>query len=327
MDDEGVPGGMEDGVRLRVFRIALTARRFEERITLLAKDGEVPSGLHLGAGQEVCQVAALAALRDDDPMLYGHRGTAYWIARGIPLDVILCDIACRDGGTNRGKGGVMHVVDPARGVLGESGTLGGNFVIGAGVAYAERYRGTNAVTIVFFGDGTSNRGQFHEAANFAGVQKLPLILFCENNGYGLSVPVEASTAVVDIADRAAGYGMPGVVVDGSDPDAVFEATAEAARRARFGEGPTLIEAKVNRIGGHWLADQQRYRSDEERERVRALDPLPQLQAQLVERGVLTDTDVAAMEAEVTVAVEEAVAVMRSRDLVAPSTVLEGLYAS
>src|SRR6476646_11035258 len=154
---------MDVDARLGVFRTALTARRFEERITELAGAGERAEGLHLGAGQEVCQAAALAALRADDPMLYGHRGTAYWIARGLPLDVILCDIAYRDGGTNRGKGGIMHVVDPSRGILGESGTLGGNFVIGAGVAYAERYLGSDAVTIVFFGDGTANRGQFHEA--------------------------------------------------------------------------------------------------------------------------------------------------------------------
>jgi len=318
---------MEDDVRLGVFRTALTARRFEERITELARAGELAEGLHLGAGQEVCQAAALAALRDGDPMLYGHRGTAYWIARGMPLDVILCDIAYRDGGTNRGKGGIMHVVDPSRGILGESGTLGGNFVIGAGVAYAERYLGSEAVTIVFFGDGTSNRGQFHEAANFAGVQHLPLILFCENNGYGLSVPASTSTAVADIADRAAGYGMPGVVVDGNDADAVFAATAEAARRARAGEGPTLIEAKVNRIGGHWLGDRERYRSDDEREQVRALDPLPLLEQRLRDDGGLDDKALGALETEIAGAIDAAVEVMRSRDLVQPATALEGLFAS
>jgi TPP-dependent pyruvate/acetoin dehydrogenase alpha subunit len=318
---------MEVDVRLGVFRTALTARRFEERVTELARAGELAEGLHLGAGQEVCQAAALAALPDSDPMLYGHRGTAYWIARGMPLDVILCDIGYREGGTNRGKGGIMHVVDPSRGILGESGTLGGNFVIGAGVAYAERYLGSGAVTIVFFGDGTANRGQFHEAANFAGVQCLPLILFCENNGYGLSVPVATSTAVTDIADRAAGYGMPGVVVDGNDPDAVFAATAEAARRARAGEGPTLIEAKVNRIGGHWLGDREKYRSEGEREQVRALDPLPRLEDRLRNDGALDDTTFAALEAEIAAAIDAAVKVMRSRDLVPPATALEGLFAS
>jgi pyruvate dehydrogenase E1 component alpha subunit len=318
---------MEDRARLAVFRTALTARRFEERITELAQAGELPSGLHLGAGQEVCQAAALAALRDDDPMLYGHRGTAYWIARGMPLHVILCDIAHRDGGTNRGKGGIMHVVDPSRGILGESGTLGGNFVIGAGVAYAERYLGSGAVTIVFFGDGTANRGQFHETANFAGVQRLPLILFCENNGYGLSVPTAASTAVRDIADRAAGYGMPGVVVDGNDPDAVFDATAAAAQRARAGEGPTLIEAKVTRIGGHWLADRENYRSDEEKSAARAQDPLPRLEQQLRDHAALDDVALDALEGEITARIDEAVAVMRSHDLVAPATVLDGLFAS
>jgi pyruvate dehydrogenase E1 component alpha subunit len=325
--DGTVRGEIDDAVRLQVFRTALTARRFEERIALLARAGELPSGLHLGAGQEVCQAAALAALRPDDPMLYGHRGTAYWIARGLPLDVILCDIAYREGGTNRGKGGVMHVVDPGRGILGESGTLGGNFVIGAGVAYADRYQGLDAVTIVFFGDGTANRGQFHEAANFAGVQQLPLILFCENNGFGLSVPASASTAVADIADRAAGYGMPGVVVDGSDPDAVFAATADAAARARRGDGSTLIEAKVNRLAGHWLGDRENYRTEEERRHLQTLDPLPPLVQQLRSRRVLDDAGIDALEAEIAAEIDAAVAVMRGREMVAPSTAVEGLFAS
>jgi pyruvate dehydrogenase E1 component alpha subunit len=318
---------MDDGVRRQVFRIALTARRFEERIALLARAGEVPGALHLGAGQEVCQAAALAALRRDDPMLYGHRGTAYWIARGLPLDRILCDVAYRDGGTNRGKGGVMHVVDPERGILGESGTLGGNFVIGAGVAFADQYQGTDRVTIVFFGDGTANRGQFHEASNFAGVHTLPLILFCENNGLGLSVPVATSTAVTDIADRAAGYAMPGVVVDGNDADAVYTATAQAAERARRGDGPTLIEAKVNRLAGHWLGDRETYRTDAEREHLQTLDPLPRLELSLRERGLLDDDSVASLEADIAAEIDAAVAVLRSRELVAPSTAVEGLFAS
>jgi pyruvate dehydrogenase E1 component alpha subunit len=318
---------MDDDVRRQVLRTALTARRFEERIALLARAGEVPAGLHLGAGHEVCQAAALAALRPDDPMLYGHRGTAYWIARRLPLDVILCDIAYREGGTNRGKGGVMHVVAPERGILGESGTLGGNFVIGAGVAFADRYEGRDTVTIVFFGDGTANRGQFHEAANFAGVAKLPLILFCENNGFGLSVPVATSTAVADIADRAAGYGIPGVVVDGSDAEAVYAATADAAARARRGDGSTLIEAKVNRLAGHWLGDRENYRTDSERAHLQTLDPLPRLEQSVRQRGLLDDAGLAALEAEIAGEIDAAVAVMRSRELVGPSTAVEGLFAS
>src|SRR5258706_11938030 len=133
---------MEDSIRLEVFRKSLQARRLEERIRQLSMAGELPASLHPGAGQEICQIAALAALRPDDPMLYGHRGLAYWIARGLPAERILCDIANKEGGTNRGEGGVMHVVDPSRGIYGESGTLGGNFVVGVGVGLAEKMLGT-----------------------------------------------------------------------------------------------------------------------------------------------------------------------------------------
>src|SRR5512139_1329115 len=207
---------VDDKLRLEIYRKMLLARRFEERIRQLAMSGEIPASLHPGAGQEGCQIAALAALRPDDPMLYAHRGVGYWIARELPLERILCDIAGKVGGTNRGKGGVMHVVDPSRGILGESGTLGGNFVIGVGVALAEKFRNSDRIVIVFFGEGTSNRGQFHEAANFAAVKRLPCVFFCENNGWAVSVAARHSTAVENIADRAAGYAMPGAVVDGRD---------------------------------------------------------------------------------------------------------------
>ncbi len=306
--------------RLEVYRLASLARRFEARVEQLAKAGELPATLHAGAGQEVAQVAALAALRPDDPMLYGHRGSAYWIARGVPLDVILCDIGYRDGGSNRGKGGPMHVVDPARGVLGETGTLGGNLVIGAGVAYAEQHQRTGRVCIVFFGDGTANRGQFHEAANFAGVARLPMVFFCENNGFGLSQPASASSAVRDLASRAAGYGMPGVVVDGGDADAVHDAVHEAAVRARNGDGPTMIEAKVHRIGAHFLGDREKYRTDADRAAARAADPLVRLRAAL-DHEACDEVD-----AQSDAAIADAVDVLRTRGLVAPATAHERVYA-
>jgi pyruvate dehydrogenase E1 component alpha subunit len=317
---------VDDEVRLRIYRTALTARRFEERVARLARAGEVPAALHLGAGHEVLQAAALAALRPEDPLLYGHRGCAYWIARGVPLERILCDIAYREGGTNFGRGGVMHVVDVARGVLGESGTLGGNFVIGAGVAFAERRLGRDTVTAVFFGDGTANRGQFHEAANFAALQRLPLLFICENNGWGLSVPVSRSTSVTDIADRAAGYGMPGVVVDGRDADAVHDAVAAAAARARAGAGPSLIEGKVDRLEGHWLGDREPYRDAEDREALRSRDPLAMMAADLEARALLDAVAHTALEDDVAAAVDAAVEYARARPLVDTTCALEGVFA-
>jgi TPP-dependent pyruvate/acetoin dehydrogenase alpha subunit len=318
--------GIQGDVRLEIFRKALLARRFEERVAHLARAGEVPAALHLGAGHEVLQVAALAATRPSDPVLYGHRGTAYWIARGVPLERILCDIAYKEGGTNGGRGGVMHVIDTGRGILGESGTLGGNFVIGAGVAFAEQRLGTGSVTVVFFGDGTSNRGQFHEAANFAALKRLPLLLICENNGWGLSVPVSASTSVADIADRAAGYGMPGVVVDGREPDAVHAAVGAAAERARSGGGPTLVEAKVDRLEGHWLGDREPYRSADARALLHDRDPLVRLEADVIRRGLLDTGGRDDLEKELTATIDAAVEHMRAQPAVDPTNARTGVYA-
>ena len=318
---------MDDATRLDVHRKMLLSRRFEERIRRLSMAGELPATLHPGEGQEGCQIAALAALRPDDPMLYAHRGVGYWIARGLPLERILCDIAGKEGGTNRGKGGVMHVVDPSRGILGESGTLGGNFVIGAGVALAEKLRRSDRVVVMFFGDGSSNRGQFHEAANFAGARKLPCLFFCENNGWAVSVPASESTAVADIASRAAGYGMPGVVVDGSDLDAVYGATAQAAARIRRGEGPVLLEAKVVRFLGHFVGDPEPYRARESVEAERARDPLPRFQRDLRARGLLDDARLAALEAEIASEIDRAAEFVRRQPLAAPATAFESVYAS
>lgn len=313
---------MDDATRLEVFRQSLLSRRLEERVMSLAKAGEVPASLHMGAGQEVAQIAALAALQPQDPMLYGHRGVGYWIARGVEPEVILCDIAYREGGTNKGKGGPMHLADPSRGVFGETGSLGGNFVIGVGIAYAELYQRSGNVAVVFFGDGTANRGQFHEALNFAGLRKLPIVFFCENNGWGLSTPTAAASAVVDIARRAAGYDMPGVTVDGRDADDVFAATRVAADRARSGGGATLVEAKVDRLHAHYLGDREPYRTDDEKAALWVNDPLARLAKQLEAIGI----DIAAIEAEVADRVERAVTYMRGQPLIDVATVREGVFS-
>ncbi|MCS6927730.1 MAG: thiamine pyrophosphate-dependent dehydrogenase E1 component subunit alpha [Candidatus Binatia bacterium] len=315
---------MTQSMLLDIFKTALLTRRFEARIIQMAMAGEIPGTLHAGAGQEICQLAAIAALQKDDYILYGHRGVAYMIARGVSLAAILADIAGKEGGTNRGKGGVMHVVDVPRGILGESGTLGGGFVISVGVGMALKRKMPGRVVVYFFGDGTSNRGTFHESLNWAALQKLPCIYFCENNGWAVSVPTHVSTAVQNIADRAAGYGIPGVVVDGNDPTAVYEAMHAAVERARTGLGPTLIEAKVTRLLGHYVADQQTYRPDAHT--VAAKDPLPKLQQALFAAGTLTDTLLAQIEADVARQVEEAVQTVKAAPLLPPEVALQDLYA-
>jgi TPP-dependent pyruvate/acetoin dehydrogenase alpha subunit len=280
---------------IEIFRKSLLTRLYEDRFVKLSMEGVVPPLLHPGAGQEIGQIAALAALNGDDPVLYSHRGVAYMVARGVSLAAMLADSAGREGGTNNGKGGIMHVVDLDRGIYGESGTLGGGLVVSVGMGMALKYRRSSKVVIHFFGDGGANRGTFHESLNWAAVQKLPCIYVCENNGWAVSVPVSESTAVENIADRAAGYGIPGVIVNGADPEAVFSAVATAAVRARSGQGPTLIEIKSIRLRGHYATDPQDYRADAAE--VAQRDPLDQLRARVVREGLLTSAAIAALEAE------------------------------
>lgn len=316
---------MDQKMLLDVFKTALLSRRFEARIIQMAMAGEIPGTLHGGAGQEVCQAAAIAALSKDDYILYGHRGVAYMIARGTSLAAILADIAGKEGATNRGKGGVMHVVDVPHGILGESGTLGGGFVISVGVGMALKRRLPGRVVVYFFGDGTSNRGTFHESLNWAAVQKLPCVYFCENNGWAVSVPTSVSTAVPDISARAAGYGVPGVVVDGNEAAAVYEVMEKAVERARAGHGPTLIEAKVTRLLGHYVGDQQTYRVDAATVAA-TKDPLPKLQQTLLNAGLLNDKLLAQIEEDIRRQVEEAVETVKAAPLLAPEVALQDLYA-
>ena len=315
---------MEQEQLVKVFKTAVLARRFEAKIVELAMAGELAPSLHVGAGHEVAQIAAIEALNPDDYILYGHRGLAYMIARGVSLADMLADFAGKEGATSRGKGGVMHVVDVPKGILGESGTVGGSFVVSVGVGMALKRKQPGKVVVYFFGDGTSNRGTFHESLNWAAVQKLPCIYFCENNGFAVSVPASRSTAVENIADRAGGYGVPGVVIDGNDPVAVHEVMEQAVARARAGRGPTLIEAKVTRLQGHYVADQQEYRAN--RDTVAEKDPLPKLQQTLLDTGVIRQQTVVDIETDADQQIDAAVETMRAAPLLGPEVALQDLYA-
>lgn len=307
-----------------IFEAALLARRYEARLIRLCHEGFMPPLLHPGAGQEVSQLAALSAMRSDDPLLYAHRGLAYMLGRGVSLSAILADMAGREGGTNNGKGGVMHVVDLEKGVYGESGTLGGGFVIAAGVAMALKLQRRPQVVVHFFGDGTANRGTFHESLNWCALRKLPAVFVCENNGWAVSVPTSQSTSVARIAVRAAGYGMPGVTVDGSDPDAVFGCVAAAAARARSGGGPTLVEILNVRLLGHYATDLQEYRAD--RDAVAAGDPLELLRRRLLDSGMLTEAAIEEIERRLDREIERAVEEVRHAAPLDGSLAFTNLYA-
>jgi TPP-dependent pyruvate/acetoin dehydrogenase alpha subunit len=317
-------GGMRNDVLTDIFRKSLLTRIFEDRFVKLSMEGVVPPLLHPGAGQEVAQIAALAALNNDDPVLYSHRGTAYMVARGVSLMAMLADSAGRAGGTNNGKGGIMHVVDVDKGIYGESGTLGGGLVISVGMGMALRRQKSSKVVVHFFGDGGSNRGTFHESLNWAAVQKLPCIYVCENNGWAVSVPVSESTAVENIADRAAGYGIPGVVVSGGDPEAVLDAVRVAAERARAGLGPSLIEIKAIRLRGHYATDPQDYRPDAKE--VAKHDPLVSLRERVIGLGLMSEAEIADLEATYQQDVERAVDGMRASPELSADAAFEDLFA-
>jgi TPP-dependent pyruvate/acetoin dehydrogenase alpha subunit len=233
-----------------MLRGLLRIRRFEERLTGLFRNAELPGMAHLSLGQEAAIVGACLATSDRDYMTGNHRSHGHPIAKGANLDGLMAELFGKATGVCKGKGGSMHLADFSVGSLGESGIVGSAIPVATGAALSAQVRGTDQVCLCFFGDGAANEGVLHESMNLAGAWGLPVIYFCENNGYAVSVPMSDSTSVPNIADRAVGYGMPGVIVDGQDVLACYRATRVAVERARHGEGPTLIEAKTYRFTEH-----------------------------------------------------------------------------
>ena len=261
-EKQTMPGPGEPDLAAALYAMVALTRATELRLQQHIAEHGFGGFWHPGIGQEGLQAGAVAALRPDDRLFYAHRGLGYALAKGMELGALLGDLFGRVSGSTGGKGGgTVHFVDPQRGVMGQGGTLGSNFVLGAGSAISTQLLGGDEVTAVFFGDGASARGTFHEAALQASVWKLPLVWVCENNGWALSAPISEQSPTPNIADRAAAYGVPGVVVDGQDALAVYRVVAEAVARARAGEGPTLIEARTLRIRGHYEGDRQQYRTD------------------------------------------------------------------
>jgi len=241
------------------FRMALS-RQIEKLMARHVREHRFSGWWHPGEGQEAAPIGATAAMRDDDYLWYQGRGTAWSVGKGMSVDPILGDLLGKTTGSTGGKGGgVPHWRDRSIGVMGEGATLGSVFPLAAGSALASKIRGTDQVSLADFGDGTAARGTFHEALVHAAAWKLPVIYFCENNGFLVGTRLGSVSPTEDIADYAAGYHIPGVIVDGQDAVATYQVTAQAIARARAGEGPTLIEAKVFRRQGHYAGDPQNYR--------------------------------------------------------------------
>lgn len=252
----------EDSLAVQLYAMVARIRATELRLQRHIADHGFGGFWHPGLGQEGVQAGAVAALRPDDYMFIAHRGLGYALAKGMTLESLLGDLFGRAIGSTGGKGGgTVHFVNPELGVLGQGGAIGSSFVLGAGAAISGQMLGTDRVCAIFFGDGASSRGTWHEAALQASVWKLPIVWVCENNGWAVSARISEQSPTENIADRASAYGVPGVIVDGQDALAVFQATTEAVARARAGLGPTLIEAKTLRIRGHYEGDRQKYRDD------------------------------------------------------------------
>lgn len=313
-----------------MYRRMLRIRRFEESAVDRHAKGEIPGSLHTSIGQEATCVGACMAIDDDDYMTGTHRSHGHPIAKGASLDALMAELMGKATGICRGKGGSMHLADFKVGSLGESGIVGSAIPVATGAALSAKMRRSGQVVLCFFGDAASNTGAFHEALNLAATWKLPAIFLCENNGYAVTTSVSASCAVTDIAERAAGYGIPGHVVDGQDVVAVHDRVRDAARRARAGDGPTLIEAKTYRFREHSEMGANfsfgPYRDEGELEAWMRRDPIALFEQRLATEFGVDEEAAAAIKAEVEEQVRDAVKFARRSAFPDPETALEGVYA-
>ena len=275
-------------------------RIFEEEAGKLMENGKVPGALHLYVGQEAVATGVMVHLSDADQITSTHRGHGHLVAKGGQFKQMYAELYGRATGYCKGMGGSMHISNLDIGILGANGIVAGGPPIAMGAAFSNKYRGTDQVAATSFGDGASNEGAFHEAANMAALYKLPCLFVCENNGFGEYTSQKRHQAIRDVADRAAGYGMPGVIVDGMDVIAVYEAAGEAIDRARRGEGPTLLECKTYRYYDHVGVRGMGidYRSDEEVEEWKQRDAIQLLETRLVEQDVLSSDAAAAVHERV-----------------------------
>jgi pyruvate dehydrogenase E1 component alpha subunit len=294
---------------LDLYNTMVKIRLFEDRIVDLYARGLVPGLAHLYLGEEAVAAGVCGVLREDDYITSTHRGHGHVIAKGADLKLMMAELFGKKTGYCKGKGGSMHIADMKIGILGANGIAGGGIPIAGGAGLSIKLRKTDQVSVGFFGDASSNNGTFHESLNFASVHRLPVVFVCENNKYGISVSQAKHQAIKDIAIRATSYDMPGVVVDGNDVFDVYGAASKAVRRARAGEGPTLIECKTYRWRGHHEGDPnqgRRYRTTEEIEEWKKKDPIPRLAEKLLEQKALTKKKMASIEAKVAEEIEEAV---------------------
>jgi len=311
---------------IEMYRGMLRIRHFEDRVKELFAAGEMPGFVHLYLGEEAVAVGSCSALNDDDYITSTHRGHGHILAKGGEMRCMMAELYGKATGYNKGKGGSMHIAWPELGILGANGIVSAGIPIATGAALSAKYQENDKVALCFFGDGAASEGTFHESVNIASAFDLPVVYVCENNMYGVGTRQSDVRNIEDIADRAVGYGIPGLVVDGNDVIAVFEAVSEAVKRARKGEGPTLIECKTYRWRTHFEGEPDTYRPPEEVEAWLKREPIAPYRKKLIEQGVITEEKAQEIEQSVLDELEEAVEFARTSPLPEPETALEDVWA-
>ncbi len=313
---------------LKAYRTMRTIREFEERLHADFAKGDIPGFVHLYAGEEAAGTGIMMHLEDKDRIASTHRGHGHCIAKGVDPREMMAEIYGKVTGSCRGKGGSMHIADLSKGMMGANGILGAGAPLVCGAALAAKYRGDGGVAISFVGDGASNQGTFLESLNLAAVWNLPAIFVVENNGYAESTSRDYAVAVDSYVDRAAGFGLPGVTVDGLDFFAVYEAAGEIIKRAREGGGPALLECKMIRMFGHFEGDQQTYRAKGEVEDIRNnKDCIKMFSSRVTEAGVIGKGELAAIDKEVVALIEDSIDFAKKAPLPTAKDLLTDVYVS
>lgn len=320
--------GLTDDQLIDMYRLVALARALDERMWVLNRAGRIPFVIS-GQGHEGAQVGITWPLRKGhDWVAPFYRSIATCLTFGMsPRDIMTAQYATANDPSSGGRQMPGHYGSREHNLVSVSSPVATQLLHAVGIALAAKVRGTDQVAMTFMGEGSSNQGDVHEGVNFAAIHRLPFVFVVENNGYAISVPASKELSVEDVADRASGYGIPGVVVDGTDVLACYQAARDAVDRARRGEGPTLIEAKVTRLTAHSSDDQQtKYRSEEELSAGKAMDPLPRFREQLAEAGILTDEVLSRLATEIMVAVDDATEYAEAQPDPDPSTALKWVFA-
>ena len=312
---------------LWMYETMVLIRKFEEQARRETASGRL-RGVHASIGQEAVPTGICAHLSKEDYVLGTHRSHHHCIAKGVDVKEMMAELMGKATGTNKGKGGTMHIADMDKGMLGATGIVGSNAPVAVGAGLSAKLRGTDNVSVVFFGDGAANQGSIHESMNLASIWTLPVLFVCENNRYAESTPFEYSVAGESVAHRAAGYNIPGVSVDGQSVLDVYEVGGEAIRRARAGQGPTVIEAMTYRYTGHFGDDNPlSYRSEKEQEYYLGRDCIDRMRAHLLDSGTATSEELKAIDDRCVAAIAEAVKFADDSPLPDPGEVYTDVYLS